>query len=427
MTPTHATPRFELSPAIIDRWSRGLPDLVCPGFRLREPRLADAAHLATAFGRDAAAALGVGRPGGSDQWMEFVASVRLDRAARHTLCYALVPAGATGVAGLILMRRLGPGSRVTTLSCAFTEAQWPTKLAARSLACALTFAFDAVGVGRIEGRSRTSRELDLVTGFGAIQEGVLRGFNGACDEAADQVLWSVLAPEWSERSHRVPSGSVRVERDPSSIAEWPEEPAPGPPAWTADVPVLKGPLVTLREVDLLDASVLWTALDPEDVETAIEPAPKSLHQFRRYLAWAQLQRTQGRAVGFAIIPRGTRHAAGLIQARLDRPGGSLAEWGAIVAPRLKGHGAGGDAARLLAGFAFDTLGVRRLESRTSGIDPSSISLLRKMGAVREAHLRRSFVRGSEVLDDDLWTILKGDWRGAVGTAGTRPAAATAEA
>jgi len=415
VTPTHATPRFELSPSIIDAWSRGLPDLVCPGFRLREPRLADAAHLATAFGRDAATTLGVARPGGSEQWMEFVAGVRIDRAARHTLCYALVPAGATGVAGLILLRRLGPGSRVTTLSCTFTEAQWPTKLAARSLACVLTFAFDAVGVGRIEGRSRTSRELDLVTGLGAIQEGVLRGFDGACDGAADQVLWSVLAPDWSERSHRVPSGSVRVERDPSSIAVWPEESAPGPPAWTADVPMLRGALVTLREVDLLDASVLWNALDQEDVETAIEPAPKSIHQFRRYLAWAQSQRSQGRAVGFAIIPRGTRHAAGLIQVRLDRPGGSIAEWGAIVAPRLKGQGAGGDAARLLAGFAFETLGVLRLESRASGIDPSSISLLRKLGAVREAHLRSSFVRGSEVLDDDLWTILKGDWRGAGAT------------
>jgi len=178
------------------------------------------------------------------------------------------------------------------------------------------------------------------------------------------------------------------------------------------VPVLKGSRVTLREVDLLDASVLWNALDPDDVETAIEPAPKSIHQFRRYLAWVQLQRTQGRAVGFAIVPRGTRHAAGLVQVRLDRPGGRIAEWGAIVASRLRGQGAGGDAARLLAGFAFDTLGVVRLESRASGIDPSSISLLRKLGAVREAHLRSSFVRGSEVLDDDLWTIIRGDWRGA---------------
>jgi RimJ/RimL family protein N-acetyltransferase len=325
------------------------------------------------------------------------------------------------VTGLILLRRLGPGSRVTTMTSVFSDAQWPTKLVARSLACVLTFAFDAVGVGRVEGRSRSPRELDLVTGLGAVQEGVLRGFRGASDEASEQVLWSVLATEWSERNQRVPSGSVRVERDPSAVTEWPEEPPPGPPAWTADVPVLKGALVTLREVELLDASVLWNALDPQDIETAIEPAPKSLHQFRRYLAWAQMQRTQGRAVAFAIIPRGTRHAAGLVQVRLDRPGGSIAEWGAIVAPRLRGQGAGGDAARLMAGFAFDTLDVGRLESRASGIDPASITLLRKLGAVREAHLRRSFVRGNEVLDDDLWTILKRDWRGA-GAAGQAAAA-----
>ncbi len=133
----------------------------------------------------------------------------------------------------------------------------------------------------------------------------------------------------------------------------------------------------------------------------------------------QLQRTTGRAVGFAIVPRGTRHAAGLIQVRRDDPSGLIAEWGIVLASRHRGTGSAVEATELMAGFAFETLGVDRLEARASGIDPRSVGLLRKLGAVREAHLRRSFVRGDEALDDGLWAILKADWRGARATAENR--------
>jgi RimJ/RimL family protein N-acetyltransferase len=182
---------------------------------------------------------------------------------------------------------------------------------------------------------------------------------------------------------------------------------------------MKASLVTLREVALLDVPVLLRALEPSDLEVALEPAPTTSNDLRRYVAWVQLQRTMGRAAGFAIVPRGTRHAAGLIQVRRDDPSGLTAEWGIALASRYRGTGTAVEAAHLMAGFAFDTLGVERLEARASGIDPRSVGLLRKIGAVREAHLRRSFVRGDEVLDDDLWAILEADWRGARATTDIR--------
>jgi RimJ/RimL family protein N-acetyltransferase len=81
----------------------------------------------------------------------------------------------------------------------------------------------------------------------------------------------------------------------------------------------------------------------------------------------------------------------------------------------------------MAGFAFETIGVDRLEARASVIDPRSVGLLRKIGAVREARLRRSFVRGDLALDDDLWAILKADWRGVRATPGNRTIHETASA
>jgi RimJ/RimL family protein N-acetyltransferase len=78
----------------------------------------------------------------------------------------------------------------------------------------------------------------------------------------------------------------------------------------------------------------------------------------------------------------------------------------------------------MAGFAFDTLGVHRLEVRASGIDPRSVRLLPKIGAVREAHLRQSFAHGSGVVDDDLWAIIASDWRGPQSASGARSGGVT---
>ena len=169
----------------------------------------------------------------------------------------------------------------------------------------------------------------------------------------------------------------------------------------------------------MDVPALLDALEPSDIEVAFEPAPSTPDEFRRYVSWVRLQRTEGRAAGFAIVPRGAGQAAGLLQVGRADFAGAVAEWGIVLARSQRGTGAASEAARLMAGFAFETLGVHRLETRASGISPGSISLLRRLGAVREAHLRQSFAYGSEVVDDDLWAIIESDWRGRQPGSGAR--------
>lgn len=393
-----------------DGWRRRLPDLTGAGVRLREPRLPDAVRLARAFGPDEAAAVGVEPPGSSEQWIEFLLEARTHRGAGHDACFVVERDGTREACGLVLLQRLGAGSRVTTASCLFPASEWPTSLPARALEHALGFAFRTVGVGRVEGRAASDRLLEVVRQLGAVEEGVLRGALPVAGGFADQVLWSVLATEWQGRGECGPAEPEGADVGAPGLSGA-EQNAERPRAWTRLLPTLKGRLVTLREVELLDASVLLNAIDSSDLDISIEPAPKTRDDMRRYIAWVQLQRSLGRAAGFAIVPRGSRHAAGLIQVRRVDPSGAIAEWGIVIAARCRGTGAAAEATRLMAGFAFDTLGVHRLESRASGIDPRSGGLMRKMGAVREAHLRQSFARGSDVLDDDLWAILEPDWRG----------------
>ena len=69
-----------------------------------------------------------------------------------------------------------------------------------------------------------------------------------------------------------------------------------------------------------------------------------------------------------------------------------------------------DAAKAAAEFAFETVGVVRLEARAAVLNGRGNGALAKIGAVREAVLRKSFRCQGEYLDQALWSILRQDWR-----------------
>jgi RimJ/RimL family protein N-acetyltransferase len=54
--------------------------------------------------------------------------------------------------------------------------------------------------------------------------------------------------------------------------------------------------------------------------------------------------------------------------------------------------------------------VRRLEARAAVRNGRGNGALRKIGAVCEGVLRRSFLRNREYLDQHLWSMLDTDWK-----------------
>jgi RimJ/RimL family protein N-acetyltransferase len=58
------------------------------------------------------------------------------------------------------------------------------------------------------------------------------------------------------------------------------------------------------------------------------------------------------------------------------------------------------------------VGVHRLEARAAVKNGRGNGALRKMGAVQEGVLRRSFLKNGEYHDQVLWSILDEDWAGA---------------
>jgi ribosomal-protein-alanine N-acetyltransferase len=106
---------------------------------------------------------------------------------------------------------------------------------------------------------------------------------------------------------------------------------------------------------------------------------------------------------------GSDTAIGIFQIRSLQREFEIAEWGFVLASEHWGSGMFLEGAQLLLGFAFDELGAHRLEARATIGNGRGNGALKKLGAVREGVLRKSFSKSGQALDQALWTILHDEW------------------
>jgi [ribosomal protein S5]-alanine N-acetyltransferase len=180
--------------------------------------------------------------------------------------------------------------------------------------------------------------------------------------------------------------------------------------WKQTLPVLNGDRVQLRELRLSDAASLMSMLTTPEVARFISPPPTTVGGFERFIKWTHRERTAGRYICFAVVPNGMDTPIGLFQLRALEPGFATAEWGFALGAPFWGTGVFMDGARLTVEFALETVGVHRLEARAAIANGRGNGALAKIGAVKEAVLRQSFLRNGEHVDQALWSIVKEDWR-----------------
>ena len=179
--------------------------------------------------------------------------------------------------------------------------------------------------------------------------------------------------------------------------------------WREGLPVLSGKRVTLRELRASDAPSLFAMLTTEEVSRFISPPPTTVDGFERFIAWTIRQRSAGTYACFAVTLHGSDTAIGIFQLRELDPGFGTAEWGFAIGSPFWGTGAFKEGAELMVHFAFETVGVHRLEARAAVRNGRGNGALRKIGAVQEGVLRKAFLKDGEYLDQVLWTILDEDW------------------
>jgi len=190
--------------------------------------------------------------------------------------------------------------------------------------------------------------------------------------------------------------------------------------WRDALPMLSAGEVVLREVRPSDAHSLVSLLTTPEITRFISAPPRTVEGFERFIAASQRMRAAGQGACFAVTLRGYDTAIGIFQIRQvstsagepGQLGGSVAaaEWGFAIGSPFWGTGIFEQGAALIIAFAFEHIGVHRLEARCAVKNGRGGKALLKMGAVPEGILRKAFPCGGELLDQVLYTLVEHEWR-----------------
>ena len=188
------------------------------------------------------------------------------------------------------------------------------------------------------------------------------------------------------------------------------------PLFRRDLPALKGVRVTLRTPVAGDYRA-WAALRSES-RSFLEPweprwAPDELerHAWRQRLGRYREDFARGVAVAFFILDNQSGQLLGGITLGNIRHGvaqsGHIGYW---IGERFAGRGFMAEALDLLAGHAFETLKLHRIEAACIPANSRSIRVLEKAGFQREG-LLRSYLRINGVWQDHyLYALISEDRR-----------------
>ena len=179
--------------------------------------------------------------------------------------------------------------------------------------------------------------------------------------------------------------------------------------WKQGLPALQAEGVTLRELRITDAPALLSLLTGHHVPRFISPPPTTMEGFEQFIAWTDRGREAGQHVCYGVVPDGYDIAVGLFQVRQLDPSFGTAEWGFAIGAEFWGSGLFIQGAELVVQFSFEAVGVHRLEARAAVDNARGNRALRKIGAVQEGILRKSFLRRGTYLDQALWAITEYDW------------------
>ena len=178
-----------------------------------------------------------------------------------------------------------------------------------------------------------------------------------------------------------------------------------PPDWCAGLPQLEGERVTLRELRVSDAPVLYRTIHVPEVVQQMWPPPATVDAVERFIERTHVKRGLGQYICFGIVPGGEADVAGLFELRPLQPRFFRIELGYFVHPTWWGTGVFSEALQRICEFSFGTLGAQRIEARVSVENPRGNAALRKAGACREGRLRAAFVHDGRYVDQYLWAIV----------------------
>lgn len=166
-------------------------------------------------------------------------------------------------------------------------------------------------------------------------------------------------------------------------------------------------LVPLGDEHLPDVAVV--VADPDVVRFTRFPSPLPAGFVDQWYARYRDGRADGTCGAFAIVDAAGAFFGLALAVHIDGEARE-AELGYLLAPGARGRGAATRALRLLSDWAFDTVGLQRLQLLISVDNQASSRVAKRAGYRLDGVLRSAYVKPGLRSDTEVWSLLPSDAR-----------------
>jgi len=174
----------------------------------------------------------------------------------------------------------------------------------------------------------------------------------------------------------------------------------------AEKPTIEGKLVMLRPVRAADAAGLAAV----DSETLRLTGTHRSHGLEALEGWYSSRAEHDDRLDLAIIEKVTGKFAGeVVLNDLNADNLSCGFRILLVGPSQFGRGLGTEATRLVLGYAFDTIGLHRIELEVYTFNTRARHVYENVGFVHEGTKRQALLWDGMWFDAQLMAILAEDW------------------
>jgi ribosomal-protein-alanine N-acetyltransferase len=166
----------------------------------------------------------------------------------------------------------------------------------------------------------------------------------------------------------------------------------------------------LRKLTLDDAPAIFAYASNEDATRyMLWDTHRSLTDSEAFIAWTLQRYQSGEAGEWGIALKETGRLIGTIGFAGCSPGQRRAEIGYILAPQYWGRGLMPEAAARVAEFAFEDMGMNRIECCHFAPNEKSGRVMQKIGMVCEGTARQRVFAKGRFWDTRQYALLKEDW------------------
>jgi len=173
-------------------------------------------------------------------------------------------------------------------------------------------------------------------------------------------------------------------------------------------PVLTGEKTVLRPFGEADADAIWEIIqDPEVIRFTFEPSTELT--LERLRSWYGSRATQPDRLDLAVTAPDTGELLGEVVLHEWDAAARSCTFRTLIGPRGRGRGVGTEATRLVVGYAFEQLGLHRVQLEAYGHNHRALRVYEKVGFLVEGVRREVRVRDGEWVDEVLMAVLDHEW------------------